>query len=81
MMILLLLMHMYVAITFKKNLVTENPNMIELFKKDTGKNLKLRSHEISVINDTCNDLTIEQIIERINIDTNINIIIKSIDLN
>ena len=55
--------------------------MIELFKKDTGKNLKLRSHEISVINDTCNDLTIEQIIERINIDTNINIIIKSIDLN
>ena len=61
--------NMYVAVTFKKKLVTENPFLLELFKKDTGKNLKLRSHEISVIKariaDTCNDLSIEQIIEKL----------------
>jgi len=77
--------NMYVAITFKKNLVSENPHLLELFKKDTGKNLKLRSHEISVIKariaDTCNDLTVVQIIEKLNEGTDLNIIIKSFDLN
>ena len=67
--------NMYVAITFKKKLVTENPYLVELFKKDTGKDLKLRSHEISVIKariaDTCNDLSIEQIIEKIKPEFNV----------
>jgi len=76
---------MYVAVTFKKNLVTENMQLIEKFRKDTGKNINLRSHDISVIKsrvaDIFNDLTVEQIIEKINSDSDLNLTIKSFDIN
>ena len=73
---------MYVACTIKNNLASETNDIVDLFKKDTGQNLNLKSAEISAIRarvtNSYDELSIEQIIEKIsNINMNINMVVKS----
>ena len=73
---------MFVEYTIKKSLANENSDIQELFKKETGKDLNLRSHEISAIRtritNSLNELSVEEIIEKITEkNLNINAIVKS----